>query len=58
MRPAEQQSYIRAVRCLQMLPAKNTSLPAKFTRYDEFVITHSILADGIHGVVSVVDWCL
>ena len=45
-------SYIRAVRCLQTLPAKNNSLPAKFTRFDEFVISHVAMANSVHGVVG------
>ncbi|KAJ2914683.1 hypothetical protein MD484_g5740, partial [Candolleomyces efflorescens] len=49
-------SYIRAVRCLQTLPAKDISLSSKFTRFDEFVISHTAMADSVHGVALFLPW--
>ena len=45
--------YIRAVKCLQNTRAENRTLARKFTRYDQFVITHSNVADQVHGVVRI-----
>ena len=49
----EQQNYIKAVRCLQTLPAKDATLEPKYTRFDEFVISHVLAADEVHGVVRI-----
>jgi tyrosinase len=44
-------AYIRAGRCLQHLPAKNTTT-AIMAHYDELQALHINLADTIHTVVS------
>ncbi|KAF5325995.1 hypothetical protein D9611_000744 [Ephemerocybe angulata] len=56
MRFREQQAYIRAVKCLQGLPAKDAALDRKYTRFDEFVIAHVTVADVIHGVGQFLPW--
>jgi len=48
----EKKDYIDAVKCLQSRPALNTSLPASWTRFDEFQAYHIKLAYQIHFVVS------
>ncbi|TEB25523.1 Di-copper centre-containing protein [Coprinellus micaceus] len=49
--------YIEAVKCLQSTPATNlTGVPSAMTRYDEFVYTHSLSANGIHGVGQFLPW--
>lgn len=53
MTPKHRKDYINAVKCLQNTRAHNETLPTKFTRYDEFVMTHSNVAEQIHGVVCV-----
>jgi len=49
----EKKSYIDAVRCLQSQPARNTSRPASYTRFDEFQAHHLEIAYDIHFVVSI-----
>ena len=51
MKITDKHAFIRAVQCLQSLPAKDATLPQKITRYDEFVVSHTAVADTIHGVV-------
>lgn len=55
---ANKRSYIGAVKCLQSSRAFNRTLPAKFTRFDEFVKLHMDVADGIHdhGVAQFLPW--
>ncbi|SRR6266545_213007 len=47
----EKESYIDAVKCLQSQPARNTSKPASWTRFDEFQATHIDMSFDIHFVV-------
>jgi len=49
----EKKCYIDAIKCLQTLPVRNTSRPASWTRFDEFISTHADLSLGVHYVVSV-----
>ena len=49
----EKKAYIDAVKCLQSRPARNTSRPASWTRFDEFQAHHIELALQIHSVVSI-----
>lgn len=48
----EKKCYINAVKCMQTLPARNTSRPQSWTRFDEFQSTHIGLAPNIHYVVT------
>jgi tyrosinase len=48
----EKKSYTDAVRCLQTQPARNTSQPASWTRFDEFQAHHIQIATQVHYVVS------
>ena len=54
----EKKSYIDAVKCLQTQPARNTSRPASWTRFDEFQAHHIEIATQIHYVVSTSSKCL
>ncbi|TEB19459.1 Di-copper centre-containing protein [Coprinellus micaceus] len=56
LRVTDKHAFIRAVRCLQSLPAKDTSLPKKITRYEEFVVSHTAVGDAIHGVGQFLPW--
>lgn len=49
-------AYINSVKCLQSRRALNRTLDAKFTRYDEFVISHMDVADHVHGVAQFLPW--
>ncbi|KAJ3541489.1 hypothetical protein NMY22_g3870 [Coprinellus aureogranulatus] len=48
--------YIRAVKCLQTSPRLDSTLASKFTRHDEFVISHMNVADQVHGVGQFLPW--
>ncbi|TEB19464.1 Di-copper centre-containing protein [Coprinellus micaceus] len=52
----DKHAYIRAVKCLQTLPAKDESLPEKITRYEEFVVSHTGASEGVHGVGQFLPW--
>lgn len=45
--------YIDAVKCLRKTKRFNSSLPLKFNRYDEYVISHMNVSDEVHGVVRI-----
>ena len=54
----EKKCYIDAVKCLQTIPAQNTSRPASWTRFDEFQAIHIELALQIHYVVCRLNFSL
>ncbi|KAG2022589.1 tyrosinase central domain-containing protein [Coprinopsis cinerea AmutBmut pab1-1] len=49
-------SYISAVKCLLTAQTHNRTLPERFNRNDEFVLSHVMVADYIHGVGQFLPW--
>ncbi|KAH7320654.1 hypothetical protein B0I35DRAFT_198537 [Stachybotrys elegans] len=54
----ERKEYIKAVKCLQSLPAKSNPsfAPGARTRYDDFVATHINQTLSIHGTANFLTW--
>lgn len=48
----ERHDYIRAVKCLQKLPAKRPVNPASVSRFDEFQGFHISMAERVHLAVG------
>lgn len=48
----DQQSYLKAVKCLMQLPAK-TGIKGTVTRFDDMNAMHQVQAKTIHLVVSI-----
>ncbi|KAF4619307.1 hypothetical protein D9613_004840 [Agrocybe pediades] len=46
----EKHHYLKAVQCLQSLPAHNPAIKAARTRFDEFQAHHITIADEVHNV--------
>ena len=54
MSSSEKADYIAAVKCLQLLPSQDTTVPAAKSRFDEFQAYHIEQSDnGIHVTVLI-----
>jgi tyrosinase len=54
---AQRQAYTDAVLCLQSEPSKSGSqVPGARSRFDDFVGTHILQTDWIHGTANFLSW--
>ncbi|KAG8165739.1 hypothetical protein KVR01_004291 [Diaporthe batatas] len=54
----EREDYIKAVLCLQSLPARHDSkkIPGAKSRFDDFVAVHINLTNQVHGTANFLGW--
>jgi tyrosinase len=53
----QRQDYIDAVLCMQNAPSRyGNEVPGAQSRFDDFVATHSIQTDYIHGTTNFLTW--